>query len=345
MRKVVILFICIVQVLSLHSTPVTNKCDSLLVLSDNYLKANNPSKSYELLKEAFAEASYLSDKNVSLNKVYKCIQDFLTHISIDVIDKKHNYERRFICRYDSLPLTAKGTFFCKDIENEIVFVDGLWIDNSNAILDNEFRLSVIDSHMPINKKNKRAQSLLKKTQNEYTFTFTMMDKKKELFYVKDENLYYAAILSSEIPEFDIASDHSVLNLASCVKAILKASGTEAKYEDIIHNFLHTTIDEQYIPTTNYGDTIANRKVIVETILHDDISSNLIVNELLYEKFAIAIDKEGNASLITAIAFTEDKLPVHVRMRLPSQPKGKQKVQVGWNSFIENTAYIIKISII
>ena len=61
---------------------------------------------------------------------------------------------------------------------------------------------------------------------------------------------------------------------------------------------------------------------------------------------IAIDKDGNVGLLTAIALTGENnyQPVHVRMRLPTMAKEEQRVQMSWRDFSSRMVALVKVDI-
>ena len=154
------------------------------------------------------------------------------------------------------------------------------------------------------------------------------------------------IESKKIPAFSILSNSEVINYASCLKAILKASNIEASYDEIIGQYMNTTIDERFVSTKNNNNTIANRKVITTFIPQTKVEATDIVNELIKERFMIAIDKDGNIGLLTAIALTGEKnyQPVHIRQRIPSMQKEKQRVQMSWSEFYNSIVALVKVDI-
>ena len=61
---------------------------------------------------------------------------------------------------------------------------------------------------------------------------------------------------------------------------------------------------------------------------------------------IAIDKDGNVGLLTAIALKgeTDYQPVHVRMRFPTMSKDEQRVQMSWRNFSNQVVALVKVDI-
>jgi len=61
---------------------------------------------------------------------------------------------------------------------------------------------------------------------------------------------------------------------------------------------------------------------------------------------IAIDKDGNVGLLTAIALTGEKdyQPVHVRLRYPTIAKEEQRVQISWVDFFNCMVALVKVDI-
>ena len=182
----------------------------------------------------------------------------------------------------------------------------------------------------------------------YTYSIgeELAGKKGSVFFVKEEGVYYAAIESKKIPAFAILSNSEIINYASCLKAILKASNIEASYDEIIGRYLGTTIDEKFVPTGSNDKTIAGRKVVTTFIPQTKVTATEIVNELIKERFMIAIDKDGNVGLLTAIALKgeTDYQPVHVRMRFPTMSKDEQRVQMSWRNFSNQVVALVKVDI-
>lgn len=173
-----------------------------------------------------------------------------------------------------------------------------------------------------------------------------LDSKDTLFFVKEEGLYYAAIASKDIPPFDILSNHQIINYASCLKAILQASGVKATYDEIIRKYLSTSIDKQVVPLQNRSKKIGGRKVVTTIIPQSEFDAQTIVNELLKMQMMIVIDKDGNVGLLTTIALSGGNgyQPVYVRMRLPVLAKDEQRVQMSWKDFSLRVVTLVKVEI-
>jgi len=228
----------------------------------------------------------------------------------------------------------------------IQFQEGRWYITKDLSPDMEIDLICVENAVGAsNKEVKKAVGALRK---KYTYPIgeELAGKKGSLFFVKDENLYYAAIESKMIPAFSILSNSEVINYASCLKAILQASGIEASYDEIIRQYLNTTIDEKFVPTKNKSNTIAGEKIVTTIVPQTKVEAVDIVNELIKDRFLIAIDKNGNVGLLTAIALTgeRDYHPVHVRMRLPMLVKDEQRVQMSWKDFCDQIAALAKVDI-
>ena len=167
-----------------------------------------------------------------------------------------------------------------------------------------------------------------------------------LFFVKDEGLYYAAIASKDIPPFDILSNHQIINYASCLKAILQASGVKATYDEIIRKYLSTSIDKQVVPLQNRSKKIGGRRVLTTFIPQSEFDAQTIVNELLKKQMMIAIEKGGNVGLLTTISLANVNgyQPAYVRMRLPVLTKDEQRVQMSWKDFSHRAVPLVKVEI-
>ena len=107
-----------------------------------------------------------------------------------------------------------------------------------------------------------------------------------LFFVKGEDLYYAAITSKDIPPFDILSNHQIINYASCLKTILQVSGVKAAYDEIIRKYLSTSIDKHVVPLQNRSKKIGGRKVLTTFVPQSEFNAQMIVDELLKKQLMI-----------------------------------------------------------
>lgn len=307
----------------------------------------SPSAEFERLKSNLFE---ISGKKGSLKKTTeatKQLDTFLSHVHIEKAnDEMHNTIPYLRCSYDEVPLTIPAIIKNGTESDTIQFQDGKWYISKE--LSPEMEISLLcfsDVSGTINKQSQKAIKSLNK-KHARALGPELCNKNGSLFFVKEEDLYYAAIGSKKIPTFPILSNSKILNYASCLKVILKASGIEASYEEIISDYLDTTIDEPFAPLKDRNKMIAGRK-IETTIIHDpEAEASFIVNELVKERFLIAIDKNGNIGLLTAIALKgeEDYLPVSVRLRVPSLTEDNAKVQMSWNDFCKRTTDLVKVDI-
>lgn len=301
------------------------------------------SRQFAELKKGVAEAS----TGKQLKDASRQLDTFLSHIHIGRSDgDSHNTIPFLSCRYGHTPLTTLAILRQGTTADTIQFQDGRWYITKDLSPDMEIDLVTIENGVGSN--SKPIQKTMGAMRKKYTFQLgeELAGKKGSLFYVRDESLYYAAIESKKIPTFSILSNSEVINYASCLKAILKASGIEASYDEIIRQYLNTTIDEKFVPTKGNQNTIAGRKVTTTFVPQKKVQATDIVNELLKERFMIAIDKDGNVGLLTAIALTGENnyQPVHVRMRLPTMAKEEQRVQMSWRDFNNRVVALVKVDI-
>lgn len=301
------------------------------------------SKQFIKLKKGLTEAS----TSKQMKDAAKQLDTFLSHICIGRSDgDSHNTIPFLSCHYHHTPLTTPAILRCGTTADTIQFQDGKWYITKALSADMEIDLVCVENSEGL--KGKQIQKTMGVMRKKHAFQLgeELADKKGSLFYVKEENLYYAAIESKKIPAFSILSNSEVINYASCLKAILKASGIEASYDEIIKQYLNTTIDEKFIPTKANSNTIASRKMVTTFIPQTKLHATDIVNELLKERFMIAIDKDGNVGLLTAIALTgeQDYQPLHVRMRLPTMAKDEQRVQMPWRDFCNRMIALVTVEI-
>lgn len=277
----------------------------------------------------------------------RLLDAFLSHTCIGRFNgDSHNMMPFLTCRYENTPLTTSAILRCGTEADTIQFHNGKWYITKELSPDMEIDLLCFENTVGL--PNKQFHKIIGAIQKKYTCQIgkELAGKKGSLFFVKGENLYYAAIESKKIPAFSILSNSEVINYASCLKTILLASNVEASYDEIIRQYLDTTIDERYIPTKRNCDSIAGRKVVTTFIPQTKVNATDIVNELLKERFLITIDKSGNVGLFTAIALTgeNDYQPVHVRMRLPTMEKDEQRVQMSWRDFSNRVVALVKVDI-
>lgn len=301
------------------------------------------SQQFIKLKKGLTEAS----TSKQMKDAAKQLDTFLSHIYIGRSDgDSHNTIPFLSCRYDHTPLTTQAILRCGTAADTIQFQHGKWYITKALSADMEIDLVCVENSEGL--KGKQIQKTMGVMRKKHAFQLgeELADKKGSLFYVKDENLYYAAIESKKIPAFSILSNSEVINYASCLKAILKASGIEASYDDIIRQYLNTTVDEKFVPTKSKSSMIAGRKVVTTFVPQPKVDATEIVNELLKERFMIVIDKDGNVGLLTAIALTgeNDYQPVHVRMRLPMMVNDEQRVQISWRDFCNRVVALVKVDI-
>lgn len=301
------------------------------------------SQQFTELKKGMSEAS----KGKQMKDASRLMDAFLSHTYIGRSDGDgHNMIPFLTCRYENTPLTTSAILRCGTEADTIQFHNGKWYITKELSPDMEIDLLCFEN--TVGSPNKQFHKTIGAMQKKYACQIgkELAGKKGALFFVKDENLYYAAIESKKIPTFSILSNNEVINYASCLKVILQASSIEASYDEIIKQYLNTTIDEKFIPTKNNCNIIADRKVVTTFVPQTKINVTDIVNELLKERFLIAIDKSGNVGLLTAIALTgeNDYQPVHVRMRLPTMEKDEQRVQMSWRDFSNRVVALVKVDI-
>ena len=305
--------------------------------------ADDLSRQFAKLKKGVAEAS----TGKQLQDASRQLDAFLSQMSIGRSDGgSHNTIPFLCCHYEHTPLTTSAILRYGTKIDTIYFQNGRWYIAKDLSSDMEIDLVCVESGGGSNsKRNQKAMGAMRK---KYTYQLgeELAGKKRTLFYVKEENLYYAAIESKKIPAFSILSNSELINYASCLKTILKVSGIEASYDEIIRQYLNTTIDEKFVPTKDSNNTIVGRKVVTTFVPPTKAEATDIVNELLKERFMIAIDKDGNVGLLTAIALTgeNDYQPVHVRMRLPALTKEEQRVQMSWKDFSNRIVALVKVNI-
>lgn len=305
--------------------------------------AYDVSRQFAKLKKDLTEANTpRQEKEAS-----KSLDAFLSNIHIEKYNSdNHNMIPFLSCSYDDMPLTIPVILRHGASADTIQFQGGKWYLTKDLSPDMELDFLYFENN--VDPRNKQLQKAVKSMSKKHTLQLgeELSGKSDSLFFVKDENLYYAAIESSKIPAFSILSNSGIINYASCLKTILKASNIDASYDSIIGQYLHTTIDEQFIPTKNNSNTISGRKVVTTFVPQTDVDATEIVNELLKGRFVIAIDKNGNVGLLTAIALINEQgyEPVHVRMRLPMLTQGDQRVQMSWKDFCKRMVALVKVDI-
>lgn len=277
----------------------------------------------------------------------KSLDAFLSHVNITRCDSNFHNQIPFLsCQYEGIPLTMSAILRQGTISDTIQFQNGRWYITKDLSQDMKIDLLCFDNNGTPN--NKKLKSTIEAIKQRYTYLLGdgLADKNGSLFFVRDENLYYAAIESKNIPAFDILSNNEIINYATCLKTILKASNIESSYDEIIGNYLCTTLDERHVPIKNNSRTIAGRKVETTFLPQTKIEVNEILNELVKNRFLIAIDKDGNVGLLTAIAMSGEKnyQPVHVRMRMPKLAIDEQRVQMSWRDFSNRVVALVKVEI-
>lgn len=301
------------------------------------------SQQFAELKKGITEAS----KGKQMKDASRQLDAFLSHTSIGRSEgDRHNIVPFLTCRYDNMPLTTLAILRSGTEADTIQFQDGKWYITKELSPNNEIDLVYVENG--VDSKSKLIQNAIGELRKKYKYKLgeELVGKKGSLFYVKDENLYYAAIESKKIPAFSILSNSEIINYASCLKAILQASGLEVSYDEIIKLYLNTSIDERFLTMQGNSSTIAGRRVVTTFVPQTKVSAIDVVNELLDERFMIAIDKYGNMGLLTAIALTgeNDYQPMHVRVRLPTMTKDEQRIQMSWGDFCNRVVALVKVDV-
>lgn len=305
--------------------------------------ATDLSQQFAELKKGMSEAS----KGKQMKDASRLLNAYLFHIHIGRSDgDSHNMIPFLTFCYENTPLTTPAILRCGTEADTIQFHNGKWYITKELSSDMEIDLLCFED--TIDSKNKQFRKTIGTMRKKYTYQLgeELVGKKGALFYVKNENLYYAAIESEKIPTFSILSNSEVINYASCLKVILQASNIKASYDEIIRKYLGTTIDEQFVLTKDCSNTIARRKVVTTFVPQQRVDASTIVNELIRERFMVAIDKNGNVGLLTAIALTGETnyQPVHVRLRMPFLAKENSRMQLSWNDFSNQLVAIVKVDI-
>lgn len=306
----------------------------------------NPTADFVRLKTLFADAS--SSKNVTKQLKMFAIQldEFLSHVKIvRSSNTKHNMTPYLLCMYDSIPLSTNMILRNGKYVDTIQFQDGKWYITKKLTQDMAVEMLCFDQD--VNMDNKSATKILESLQKKYSKPIgdELAGNKTSLFYVKEENLYYAAIESKKIPQFAIVSNNQVLNYASSLKAILQASGVEATYDEIIGQYLKTSIDAQSIEVNDCDKKIAGRRIVSSVIPKEDIRASDIVDELLHERYIIAIDANGRVGFLTAVSMKSEQEfhPTEVRLRVPMSSK-EQRIHESWDGFVNEVVALVKIDI-
>lgn len=301
-----------------------------------------PSQTLSQLKAAFVGASNIK----GAKDVAKQLNEFLSHVKIERdSNTTHNMIPCLSCYYDSSPLSSSAILRIGAKADTIQFQNGQWHITEELMPDMEIDLLCLEQVLGSNNKvTRKALGAIKK--HIYKMNEELLGKRRTLFFVKEESMYYAAIESKKIPTFAILSNSEVINYASCLKAILKASGIDVTYDEIIGRYLNTTIDEIFVPMKGCDNVIAGRKVVTSFIPQNKFNANTIVDELLRERFMIAIDKNGNIGLLTAMALSgeRDFQPIHVRLRMPMLAVDNQWVQISWRDFCDRVVTLVKVDI-
>jgi len=304
---------------------------------------NGPSQTFSELKSALVSAR----NGKEVKETTRQLDEFLTHVKIERSGSaSHNEVPSLSCYYDSSPLSTSAILRQGTKNDTIQFQNGQWNITKEMMSDMEIDLLCFEQTLSGENKgvSKALGTLAKK--HTYKMNEELLGKRKTLFFVKNEGLYYAAIESKKIPAFAILSNSEVLNYASCIKAILKASCIDATYDEIIGQYLKTTIDEGFVPTKGCDNIIVGRKVVTLFIPQNKITANAIAEELLRDRFLIAIDNSGNVGLLTAIALSgeSDYEPTHVRLRMPMLSADNQRVQMSWRDFSKRVVALVKVDI-
>lgn len=306
-----------------------------------------PSDEFAKLKNDMVEACNKEGGSKEIKSLAKQIDTFLSHINIGMSEGDTHNEIPFLsCQYDHTPMTMPAILIQGTTADTIQFQDGRWYISKELSPDMDIAVFCYDNQNTINnKKVKRTMDAMNK-KHTYHLGDELVGKKGNLFFVKEENLYYAAIESKKIPTFAILSNNEVINYATCLKAILKASGIEVTYDEIIGKYLNTTIDEQFVPAKDRNSMLAGRKVVTTFIPQHSINASTLVDELIRDRFTIAIDKNGSIGILTAIALIGETeyQPMHVRLRVPSLVTGETRVQMSWRDFSNNIVTLVKVDI-
>ena len=304
---------------------------------------SDPSTEFANLKSSFE--TYSMEKNVykDLKETAQFIDEFLTKVKFEYLSScKHNMLPRVICKYDSIPISTSALLYNGNKADTIYFDSGVWIISDT--IPNEMNFNLLCFDRGINVKNRLANKLANDIKMKHMVT--IKENPGSLYFVAADSLYYAAISSKRIPAFKILSNSPLLNYATCLKTILNASGLDVTYDDIIHNYLSTVIDDERVPMVGCDGVIGGHRIETIFIPKECCNVSEIVEELIRERFMIVIDRGGNASLLTAISMRKetDYEPTAVRIRIPSLDDGQQRKQIDWTDFVNGLATLVKVNI-
>lgn len=317
-------------------------CDSILIEANTLISNHEYDKSFNILREGFIKASFSKKKN-NIDKLSLALDSFLSNVSFIPIQSGvlHNEIPALWCKY-------KDT-----VANVAAFLNGstLLVNKNGKLymdscLHDEFSLSLFHENDGMNSQNKYAKKVETDLIKKHTKQFSIKEiyNRSTVFFVKEEGLYYAAIPSKEIPPFEILSTNNILNFASCIKVILQSSRIESDYNDIIHNFLHSSINAHNISAIHYGDSIAQIKVSITKNSNKDRYAQIITDNLCNGRYLIAMNGSGSPLLVTAIAFDEHNSPTYIRYRSPSMETKMQFIQGSWDEFQKDISLLFEISI-
>lgn len=302
-----------------------------------------PSQMLSELKTNFISAT---DKKIIKGAALQ-LDEFLSHVKIEKdTSTAHNMIPCICCYYDSMPLSTSAILRIGTKNDTIQFYNGLWCSSEEFPSGMEVDLLCFENALGNNNVTKKTLETLRK-KHRYKMNENQPGTRKMLFFVKEENLFYAAIESRKIPAFTTISDNKTINYASCLNTILKASGVEVTCDEIIKQYLKTKENKQLDSTKSYISVIKGRNIVTTFIPQNEIDVMTLINELIRERFMIAIDKDGNVGLLTAIALSRnmnDFQPAHVRLRAPILSIDNQRIQKSWNDFYEHLDTLVKVDI-
>lgn len=164
----------------------------------------------------------------------------------------------------------------------------------------------------------------------------------EVFVTRDGGTIWAAMHSTQVPPLRTISDNQLANLASCLTMICEANGIPDRFPAIISQLYINEVDP-----VNFPDSIMlslpDAKIGCVAYPLDADVADMMIRALIDKKMSIAIDRDGNAGVVTAIEFIPDStrnLPVQIRLRITDPDPGMRRITLDLATFAENFPTVI-----
>lgn len=164
----------------------------------------------------------------------------------------------------------------------------------------------------------------------------------EVFVTREDGTVWAAMHSTQVPPLRTISDSPLANLASCLTMICEAGGLPDQFPAIVSQLYVNEVDPAHFPDS-IAISLPELEIDCKAFGLDADVADMMIKALMDKRMSIAVDRDGNAGVVTAIEFIPDStrnLPVQIRLRMPDPDPGLRRITLDLATFIDNFPRVI-----